>query len=142
MQILKKKELSRKSELKEYWGRYCGQNLQSWLGFSAGGGGDFGMKGRVDGKLRVRSECEDAAEGSGRHRAGSSWGIQQRQVCLRHKMHPPWVFCPKVAKAPPSRKSLSLVFSTSLPVSPSPSSSLQGLALWQSPYSTVSIQFK
>lgn len=53
MQILKKKELSRKSELKEYWGRYCGQNLQSWLGFSAGGGGDVGMKGRVNRKLQV-----------------------------------------------------------------------------------------
>lgn len=53
MQILKKRELSRKSELKEYWGRYCGQNLQSWLGFSAGGGGDVGMKGRVNRKLRV-----------------------------------------------------------------------------------------
>lgn len=55
---------------------------------------------------RAHSECEEA-EGSGRHRAGSSWGIQQRPACLRDRMHPPWVSCPLVEKARPSWKSLS-----------------------------------
>lgn len=88
----------------------------------------------------MRSECEEA-EGSGRHRAGSGWGIQQRQACLRDRMQSSMGLLPTV-KAPPSRKSLFsrvLHFST---VSPSSSSSLQGLALRHSPYSTVSIQFE
>lgn len=79
MQILKKRELSRKSELKEYWGQvlwseppivagvFCGRRQGCWNETTG-----------ENRKLRVCSECEEA-EGSGRHRAGSSWGIQQRQ---------------------------------------------------------------
>lgn len=54
---------------------------------------------------------------------------------------PPWVSCPQWKPLPPGRAS-SLVFSASLLVSPSSSSSLQGLALRHSPYSTDSIQFE
>lgn len=88
----------------------------------------------------MRSEREEA-EGSGRHRAGSGWGIQQRPACLREGCDPPWVSCPQWKPLPPGRAS-SPVFSASLPVSPSSSSSLQGLAPRHSPYSTVSIQFE
>lgn len=101
MQILKKRELSRKSELKEYWGQvlwseppimagvFCGRRQGCWNETTG-----------ENGKLRVCSECEEA-EGSGRHRAGSSWGIQQKQPASGAGCDPPWVSCPQVKKAPP-----------------------------------------
>lgn len=105
MQILKKRELSRKSELKQVlW-----SELPILAGVSAAGGRDAGVKWTVKPEAAcVRSECGEA-EGSGRHRAGSSWGILSGTGCS-----PPWVTaCPQVEKALPSRESLSPRLSTS-----------------------------
>lgn len=105
MQILKKRELSRKSELKQVlW-----SELPILAGVSAAGGRDAGVKWTVKPEAAcVRSECGEA-EGSGRHRAGSSWGILSGIGCS-----PPWVAaCPQVEKALPSRESLSPRLSTS-----------------------------
>lgn len=50
------------------------------------------------------SECGEA-KGSDRHRAGSSWGIQQRQTCLRDRMQSLMGFLPTGGNLPPGRAS-------------------------------------
>lgn len=92
-------------------------------GVSAAEGRDAGMEWTVETRSCVCAcECGEA-EGSGRHRAGSSWGIQQRQACLRDRMPSP------TGRLPPGGESPSLLgkppplLSTSLLISPSSSNS-------------------
>lgn len=126
MQILKKRELSRKSELKQVlW-----SEPPILAGVSAAGGRDAGVKWTVKPEAAcVRSECGEA-EGSGRHRAGSSWGILSGTGCS-----PPWVAaCPPTGGESPSLQGKPLP--TALHIyrsAPLPAAAYRARALWLSP---------
>lgn len=140
MQILKKRERSRKSELIEYWGQVLWSEPPIMAGvFCSRRQGCWNETGE-DRKLRVcvvRVRKRKVLAGTtGLGAAGAS---NRGPPASGTGCDPSWVSCPQWKPLPPGRASFP-VFSASLPVSPSSSSSPQGLALRHSPYSTVSIQ--
>lgn len=143
MQILKKRERSRKSELKEYWGQVLWSEPPIMAGvFCSRRQGCWNETGE-DRKLRVcvvSVRKRKVLAGTGLGAAGASnRGPPASGTGCDPRGSPAHSGSPSLLEEPLLPCSPLLCFST---VSPSSSSSLQGLALRHSPYSTVSIQFE